>query len=134
MWCLMEARTSARLIFNLYSICTSLVAKKICICGETASLSASSARSISPSTQRASPVTEQCLIAFAMALTHSKSPGEEIGKPASITSIPSFSSCKAIWIFSFTSKLTPGVCSPSLSVVSKNWIFFIRFHLLFYIR
>ena len=49
----------------------------------------------------------------------SKSPGEEIAKPASITSTPSRSSCSAISAFSCGCSAMPGDCSPSRSVVSK---------------
>ena len=67
----------------------------------------------------ARPVTELFLIALAIALTASKSPLEEAGKPASIMSTPNRSSCLAISNFSNWFKLTPGDCSPSRSVVSK---------------
>ena len=53
--------------------------------------------------------------------TASKSPGEVIGKPASITSTPSRASCWAISTFSAVFSEMPGDCSPSLSVVSKMW-------------
>ncbi|EKD26869.1 MAG: hypothetical protein ACD_79C00986G0001 [uncultured bacterium] len=56
---------------------------------------------------------------FAINSTLSKSPGEEIGKPASMTSTPSLSSCFAISNFSETFKLAPGHCSPSRKVVSN---------------
>ena len=49
----------------------------------------------------------------------SKSPGEEIGNPASIISIPISSNTRDIWIFSSTLIDAPGDCSPSLIVVSK---------------
>ena len=47
------------------------------------------------------------------------SPLETIGKPASIVSIPNLSSLIAIWTFCSGVIETPGVCSPSLSVVSN---------------
>ena len=53
--------------------------------------------------------------------TASKSPGEVIGKPASITSTPSRASCWAISTFSCVFSEMPGDCSPSRSVVSKMW-------------
>ena len=53
--------------------------------------------------------------------TASKSPGEVIGKPASITSTPSRASCWAISTFSAVFSEMPGDCSPSLRVVSKMW-------------
>src|SRR5881628_348620 len=58
--------------------------------------------------------------AFAIRRTPSCSPFEVIGKPASITSTPSLSSACAIWSFSSGIRETPGVCSPSRSVVSKT--------------
>src|SRR3954454_13913363 len=54
-----------------------------------------------------------------MASTASKSPGEVIGKPASITSTPRRASCCAISSFSAVLSEMPGDCSPSRSVVSK---------------
>ena len=56
-----------------------------------------------------------------IASTASKSPGEVIGKPASITSTPSRASCWAISTFSAVLSEMPGDCSPSRSVVSKMW-------------
>ena len=55
-----------------------------------------------------------------MACTASKSPGEAIGKPASMMSTPSRSSWRAIRTFSPVCMLHPGDCSPSRSVVSKT--------------
>ena len=54
--------------------------------------------------------------------TASKSPGEAMGKPASITSTPNSTSAWAISIFSARFMLAPGDCSPSRSVVSKMMI------------
>ena len=51
--------------------------------------------------------------------TASKSPGEAIGNPASITSTPRRASCCAISSFSSVLSEMPGDCSPSRSVVSK---------------
>ena len=56
---------------------------------------------------------------LAISLTASKSPGELMGKPASITSTPSFSSCLAICSFSWMFNAPPAPCSPSRNVVSK---------------
>ena len=55
-----------------------------------------------------------------MAFTVSRSPCEEAGKPASMAWTPSSESWRAI--SSFCSKVNdiPGVCSPSLRVVSKT--------------
>ena len=55
----------------------------------------------------------------AIAWTASKSPGEAIGKPASMMSTPSRASCWAISSFSAVLSEIPGDCSPSRSVVSK---------------
>ena len=44
---------------------------------------------------------------------------EAMGKPASMMSTPSDSSCRAMRIFSAMVMENPGDCSPSLSVVSK---------------
>lgn len=57
--------------------------------------------------------------AFDISITELKSPGLEIGKPASITSTPSCSSCLATCIFSTVLSWQPGTCSPSRNVVSK---------------
>src|SRR4051812_11463983 len=55
----------------------------------------------------------------AIARTASKSPGEAIGNPASMTSTPRRASCCAISSFSVVFSEMPGDCSPSRSVVSK---------------
>ena len=55
---------------------------------------------------------------FAIAVTLSLSLSETIGKPASIWLILNWSSLRAISNFSSKLKQTPGVCSPSLRVVS----------------
>src|SRR5215213_4131046 len=57
----------------------------------------------------------------AIACTASKSPGDAIGKPASITSTPSRASWCAISSFSPVLSEMPGDCSPSRRVVSKMW-------------
>ena len=56
---------------------------------------------------------------LAIAVTASKSPGEVIGKPASMMSTPSRASWCAISSFSCVFSEMPGDCSPSRSVVSK---------------
>lgn len=61
----------------------------------------------------------QFVTAAAMACTLLWSIGDAMAKPASITSTPSFSSWRAISIFSVRFMLQPGDCSPSLRVVSK---------------
>src|SRR5690606_16239514 len=60
--------------------------------------------------------------ALEISTTELKSPGLETGKPASMTSTPSFSSCLATSIFSIVFNWQPGTCSPALSVVSKIYI------------
>ncbi len=52
-------------------------------------------------------------------LIPSLSPSEVIADPASITSTPNSSNLMAILNFSSGVRETPGVCSPSLSVVSN---------------
>ena len=52
-------------------------------------------------------------------------PGEEMGKPASITSTPRRMSCWAMTSFSSVFMDAPGLCSPSRRVVSKMWIFLV---------
>ena len=87
--------------------------------GWLASFTASHAASISPLAQRASEATVQFVTAAAMACTLLWSMGDAMAKPASITSTPSFSSWRAISIFSVRFMLQPGDCSPSRKVVSK---------------
>lgn len=55
---------------------------------------------------------------LAIALTAFFSFSDTIGKPASICGTRNSSSLRAISNFSSNEKHTPGVCSPSLSVVS----------------
>src|SRR5665647_1915023 len=57
--------------------------------------------------------------ALEISTTDLKSPGLEIGKPASITSTPSCSNTLATSIFSIVFSWHPGTCSPSRRVVSK---------------
>jgi hypothetical protein len=54
-----------------------------------------------------------------------------MGKPASITSTPSFSSWRAISSFSSRFRVVPAACSPSLRVVSKIIMFFMFLLLVF---
>lgn len=84
-----------------------------------AAFNASWAAAMSFSTQRASPQTRLFSVRSATARTARKSPSEITGKPASIISTPSVSSCMATCIFCSTFIAAPGHCSPSLSVVSK---------------
>ena len=83
---------------------------------------ASHARSMSSSRQRASPQIVAPRTAWAISQTALKSPGEAMGKPASITSTPNSTRAWAISIFSARFMLAPGDCSPSRSVVSKMMI------------
>ncbi len=92
--------TSSFVFLSLYFICISLVAIKTCILGFLAYCRADHATSISFFTDLASPHTVLFFISFDMIVTASTSPGEAIGKPASITSTPISSSCLAILSFS----------------------------------
>jgi alkylation response protein AidB-like acyl-CoA dehydrogenase len=67
---------------------------------------------------RQRPAIEGPFICCAIVLTDSKSPGLEIGKPASIISMPKTASCPAIKSFSFKGLLAIGYFSPSLKVLS----------------
>ena len=84
-----------------------------------ASRRAAQARSMSSALQRARPQMTGPWTWRAMAWTASKSPGEAMGKPASITSTPSSVRAWATSSFSARFMLAPGDCSPSRSVVSK---------------
>src|SRR5439155_13011625 len=68
---------------------------------------------------RASAAIDGRRISLAIDCTASKSPSDAMGNPASITSISSRSTWRAIRSFSARFMLQPGDCSPSLSVVSK---------------
>ena len=68
---------------------------------------------------RARPAITGPRISRAMRSTLSKSPGEAMGKPASMTSTPSSASACAMRSFSSMFIEKPGLCSPSRSVVSK---------------
>ena len=75
---------------------------------------------MSASLQRARPqMIEPPRIVLAISRTASKSPGEAIGKPASMMSTPRSTSAWATSSFSCRFMLQPGDCSPSRSVVSK---------------
>ena len=80
---------------------------------------ASAAQSMSFSTARVRAQIVGHVTAFEISMTELKSPGLEIGNPASITSTPNCSSCFATCIFSTVFNWHPGTCSPSRSVVSK---------------
>src|SRR5690242_18532326 len=95
------------------------LAMNVCTRPDFAPLSASPARRMSVSLARASAHTVLSLIAPAIALTAAKSPFDDAGKPASITSTRNRSSCLAMRIFSSLVIDAPGLCSPSRNVVSK---------------
>ena len=94
---------------------------KVWIRGRSESLIAFQAASMSALWVRARPQITGPSTLRAIASTASKSPGEVIGKPASITSTPRRASCWAISTFSWVLSEIPGDCSPSRSVVSKMW-------------
>ena len=97
------------------------VEMKVWIRGRAESLIAPQAASMSALWVRARPQITGPSTSRAIASTASASPGEVIGKPASITSTPSRASWCAISTFSWVFSEMPGDCSPSLSVVSKMW-------------
>jgi hypothetical protein len=115
-------KTSPRVFFSLCSRWMSEVATKVWMRGRAARLSARPARAMSCSEVRASAATVTARHSAAMAWTAAKSPSEAMGNPASITSTPSASSCRASRNFSSKFIEQPGDCSPSLSVVSKTAI------------
>src|SRR6266853_1445731 len=81
--------------------------------------SASIPRWMSRSLARHSPATVESLIAPATACTASKSPFDDAGKPASITSTRILSNSRAMRNFSSLVIDAPGLCSPSRMVVSN---------------
>ena len=113
------AMISSCVIRNLNSRWIALVARKTWMRERSAFCNASHARSISPSLHRANPQMIGPRMVVAISRTASKSPGEAIGKPASITSTPREARAWATSSFSPKFILAPGDCSPSRSVVSK---------------
>src|SRR5256885_509374 len=89
------------------------------ITGRSASRIPSQAALMSPVFARASPATATPRVRRAISLTAMRSPGEAAGKPASIMSTFSRTSCSATCIFSSVVIVAPGDCSPSRNVVSK---------------
>ena len=75
------------------------VAMKVWMRKFSAGLSASAQAMMSLSTARASPHTQLFFTVLAMVFTALKSPGEEMGKPTSMTSTPSSSRASAILYF-----------------------------------
>jgi hypothetical protein len=113
------ARTCSGVIRSFIFMWMGELARNMCRRPDLAPLIASPARRTSFSLARASAHTVLFLIALAMAFTAEKSPFDDAGKPASITSTFSRSSCLAIRIFSSAVIEAPGLCSPSRKVVSK---------------
>ena len=113
--------TSSRSVCSWCSMWMSEVEMNVWIRGRWASLIAPQAASMSALWVRARPQTTGPSTPREIASTASKSPGEVIGKPASITSTPSRASCCAISTFSAVLSEIPGDCSPSRRVVSKMW-------------
>src|SRR5438874_8593237 len=97
----------------------SLVAMKVWMRGRCASLTAFQAASMSCLDVRARPQITGPSTSREIACTDSKSPGEVIGNPASITSTPRRASWWAISSFSCLLSDIPGDCSPSRREVSK---------------
>ncbi len=87
--------------------------------GRSASRTDSHTASISAFTARASAVITGPFTERAISCTALKSPGEEQGNPASITSTFSRANWCASSSFSRPVRLAPGDCSPSRRVVSK---------------
>lgn len=88
--------------------------------GLWAVLSASAATSISLSTARVRPHTvHRSPAILPISYTERKSPGLEMGKPASITSTFMRTSWRAMKSFSSVFMLAPGDCSPSHRVALK---------------
>ena len=116
-------------IFNFFSIWIGDVAIKVCILGNFASFNDSAAVEISLSKALARAQILEPVTTLDISCTDLKSPELAIGKPASIISTFNSSNARAIFIFSSTSIDAPGLCSPSLRVVSKI-ISFLSFILL----
>ena len=112
--------TCCGFIFSLYSIWMGLVAMKVWMRFFGAGAIASPALRISFSTARANEQTVDSVIVLAISCTASQSPGLAAAKPASMTSTPSLSSCRATRTFSSFVMAAPGDCSPSRKVVSNT--------------
>ncbi len=112
--------TSASLIRSMCRRWMGEVEMNTWIRARSASRMASQARSTSLGSVRARAQMTGPRTSRAMAWTARNSPGEVMGKPASITSTFSRASCRAISSFSSGDRLTPGDCSPSRRVVSKK--------------
>ena len=104
---------------SFFSMCSALVAMKVWMRQDLAPVSASMPRWMSRSLARHRPHTVESFTVLAMARTASKSPLDEAGNPASITSTRMRSSARAMRSFSSRVIEAPGLCSPSRMVVSK---------------
>ncbi len=102
------------------SRCTSLALVNTWMRPFSAGAIASAARSMSARWVRASAAITGPRTCLAISLTHSKSPCEVIGKPASMMSTFRRARAWAMSSFCWVLSATPGLCSPSRSVVSKN--------------
>ena len=108
-------------MLSLYLRWMAEVARKTCRRGVRAAPSrARPAAVMSASLARHSAATVVEPISLPMVRTDSNSPGEAIGKPASMMSTPRRSSCRARRSFSAGCMLQPGDCSPSRRVVSNT--------------
>ena len=112
-------RTCSGVMFKAYFICTSEVEMNVWIEFTSHAMAAS----MSLFKVRVTAHISASKPAFIRSLNAFSSPSEADGKPASIASTPSLSSWLPISIFSSGVRETPGVCSPSLSVVSKILIY-----------
>lgn len=92
----------------------------VCILPFLAKRRESAATCISFSTARERAQMMGSDTALDISITELKSPGLDMGKPASSISTPSASNAWATTIFSRVFSWQPGTCSPSLSVVSKT--------------
>ena len=119
MACSAMPKMSSKLLRNLSCTCTSEVAMKVWILKRSQELNASFTASISRSTARERPHGIAFLRFWPISLTEEKSPGDDTGKPASMTSTPNCSSMRAICSFWRSFNDCCRACSPSLKVVSK---------------
>src|SRR5271155_3206812 len=115
----MDSSACSRVIFNFTFKCRSEVARKMCSREDAADSSASTAAITSSFLARAKAAMGTVRISLATWRTASRSPREEMGNPASITSTFSAASWCATRIFSAVFMEKPGDCSPSRRVVSK---------------
>src|SRR5512135_56348 len=113
------SNTCSGVILSFICMWIGELAMKVWMRIDFAGFSASPARRMSFSLARASPQTVLSWTALAMSWTASKSPFDDAGKPASMTSTRSRSSWRAMRVFSSLVIDAPGLCSPSRKVVSK---------------